>query len=167
MKSFAHHKEVFSFERSLGPVRHVHHGVGRAGLLKMPEKKTRVFKFEKFCHIFFFHWQTRKFSSVTFVFYLKLLALSHALIQILIVGLLALSFPKEVGGSPRKTGSKEKETAFNNLTENTAAPLLVSSFPRTTGTSREAVAISGHWLNKWVKYVVPHDSSELYAYPER
>ena len=40
--------------------------------------------------------------------YLKLLALSHALIQILFLGLLALSFPKEVDGFPKKTGSKER-----------------------------------------------------------
>ena len=40
--------------------------------------------------------------------YLKLLALSLALIQILFLGLLALSFPKEVDGFPKKTGSKER-----------------------------------------------------------
>ena len=40
--------------------------------------------------------------------YLNLPALSQALIQILFVGLLALSLLKEVDGFPKKTGSKER-----------------------------------------------------------
>ena len=81
--------------------------------------------------------------------YQKLLTLSRALLQISFVGLLALSFPKKVDGSPRKTGSKEKgnqKTALFfdisvNWTENTTAPRLVSSFPQSTPewTSRGAV----------------------------
>ena len=56
--------------------------------------------------------QTRKLRSVTFAFLInvtvKLLTLSHALIQISFAGVLALSFPKEMDDSPRKTGYKEK-----------------------------------------------------------
>ena len=61
-----------------------------------------------------FRWQTRKYRYVTFIFLknvsLKLLALSLALIQISFVGLLALSFPKEVDDIPQsRQDSRRKE----------------------------------------------------------
>ena len=46
---------------------------------------------------------------------LKVLTLSRALIQISFVGLLALSLPKEVDGSPRKIGSKERGNQKKSL----------------------------------------------------
>ena len=62
--------------------------------------------------------QTRKLRSVTFAFLInvtvKLLTLSHALIQISFAGVLALSFPKEMDDSPRKTGYKEKGNPKKN-----------------------------------------------------
>ena len=61
-----------------------------------------------------FRWQTRIYRYVTFIFLknvsLKLLALSLALIQISFVGLLALSFPKEVDDIPQgRQDSRRKE----------------------------------------------------------
>ena len=70
--------------------------------------------------------------SVTFAFLKNVTGFESCFDSDFICGALALSFPKEVDSSPRKTGSKEKGNQKTVLLKLLPAPRLVSSFPRST-----------------------------------